>query len=96
MRPSDFLIDLNDLWGRLIPGILILFDLYMVQVSFLKTTTLLETISKSAAGYGIFLCGISFRISSWRIVSLPDFSYSSLVKPAHAQRGPSGIGRNGR
>ena len=48
MRPTDFLIDLNDLWGRLIPGILILFDLYMFQVPFVETTTLLEVISKSA------------------------------------------------
>ena len=46
MRPSDFLIDLNDFWGRLIPGILILFDLYMLQVPFVETTTLIDTISK--------------------------------------------------
>lgn len=31
MRVDDFLIDLNDLWGRLVPGLLITFALYLLR-----------------------------------------------------------------
>lgn len=30
MRFSDLLIDLNDLYGRLVPGIVLLIDLYLI------------------------------------------------------------------
>ncbi|MDY6857470.1 MAG: hypothetical protein SWO11_22755 [Thermodesulfobacteriota bacterium] len=58
MRFTEFLIDLNDLWGRLIPGTLILFDLYMLNFSLMETTTLPKIIT----GSGALMMGFLFAI----------------------------------
>ena len=36
MRISEFMIDLNDFWGRLIPGLFIIFDLYLMTQQLLS------------------------------------------------------------
>lgn len=38
MKISDFMLDLNDLWGRLIPGLVLIFGLYLLA----KTTSLFD------------------------------------------------------
>lgn len=58
MRPSEFLIDLNDLWGRLVPGTLILFDLYMLNFPFMETMTLSKVITESS----VLMMGFLFLI----------------------------------
>lgn len=53
MRPSDYLIDLNDLWGRLIPGTLILFDLYLWRGPLVAPIALPDNLSSGVLTTGL-------------------------------------------
>lgn len=46
MRINDFIIDINDLWGRLVPGLVIILDIYLLSTAGFNEDSLLEFTSK--------------------------------------------------